>query len=133
MQRSINESINALQASFGASTRFPRAEGDHRPHCYRAFTPLLESAQGKFLSPQGTFSTGERSTLVGNSNAPVTFYDYSTTLATKKHSRGVKRSARRFVNHMEEASPGPIYRPFEGADVSRSPHFPRELDFQWTA
>lgn len=129
LQRSINESVNALRTSFGASSRFPKSVEDPRPHSYRAFTPLLQSAQGRFVSPHGTFSSGERSTLVGTSNAPVSFYDYSSTLAVKKHSRGVKRSARRFVNEMEEASPGPIYRPFEGAEVSRSTTFPKGARF----
>jgi hypothetical protein len=104
---------------------------DSAPHAYRGFTPLLEVAQGRAVSNIGcTFTSSQRPPLVQPSACPVGFYEDESTLARVKHSRGVKRSEPRFRHLVDDASPGPIYRPFEpspstkpGMKFSKAPRF----------
>lgn len=92
---------------------------DERPHVYRGFTPLIEAAHGRAVSSVGTFTTSERPPLVSGSTCPVGFYCDESTLARVRHSRGVKRTEPRFRNLADDASPGPIYKPYESAAAAR--------------
>lgn len=103
-----------------------------RPHAYRGFTSLLERVHGRAVSPIGTFSTGARSTLGNRAATPVSFYESRDQFVDIRHSRGVKRTAPRFQNAVDDASPGPIYKPFHdlsssstvSVKFSRAPRFP---------
>lgn len=126
-------SLGALEAStFGFSERFPDLPADmSRPHAYRGFTPLLEAARGRAVSAIGTFSTSQRSQIGSRATADISFYEFPEKFTNIKHSRGVKRSEPRFREFHDDASPGPIYKPFGelgyGAPAmkfSRAPRFP---------
>ncbi|CUG92659.1 membrane-associated protein, putative [Bodo saltans] len=121
----VLRSLNMEKSTFGRAPRAcsvmdDRSHHDNAPHSYRGFTPILEVAHGRAVSNIGcTFTSSQRPPLVRPSACPVGFYEDESTLARVKHSRGVKRSEPRFRHLVDDASPGPIYRPFEPSPSSK--------------
>jgi hypothetical protein len=103
------------KTTFGAGDRFSSTP-DPRPAFYKAFQPLSHSAQGRAVSPVGTFTTGPKGTCfnVQVNDVPYSIIEHQVAPA---HSRGVKRTGPRFPSPGDESSPGPIYKPFDNHSV----------------